>query len=311
MTSIFVEIAAYRDPECVPTIRDLLAKAARPDLIDVGVCWQALPADQDMNPRQLDDTRVCVNEVMATESRGVCWARHKAQMLWQGEEFVLQIDSHMRFVPEWDLVLMRQLQRCPSPRSVLSSFPLRYDPPDTLAPPAVIRAMPAEFLPNGLLRVSSRAIAMEQAAAAPQPTAFVSGAFVFGPCSWMLDCPYDPHLYFWGEEQTLAARLWTHGWDIFMPCEPALYHHYGKRTHHWDDNPQWGALDRLALKRACHMLGSAMTDDSAALIELDLYGLGSARSLEAFYHFSGVDYARKTIDGQSDEERKASGMMPV
>lgn len=30
------------------------------------------------------------------EAQGPCWARWMAQQLWRGEEFFLQIDSHMR-----------------------------------------------------------------------------------------------------------------------------------------------------------------------------------------------------------------------
>ena len=37
---IFVGIAAYRDPECQHTIRDLFEKASQPQRITVGVFWQ-------------------------------------------------------------------------------------------------------------------------------------------------------------------------------------------------------------------------------------------------------------------------------
>ena len=38
------------------------------------------------------------------QSRGACWARHEAQKLYNGEDYVLQLDSHMRFVQGWDLI---------------------------------------------------------------------------------------------------------------------------------------------------------------------------------------------------------------
>ena len=37
---IFVSIASYRDPELLPTLRDMFAKAKHPDLLRVGLCWQ-------------------------------------------------------------------------------------------------------------------------------------------------------------------------------------------------------------------------------------------------------------------------------
>jgi hypothetical protein len=38
--SIFVSVAAFRDPEARWTVCDLLAKAARPDAVKIGVVWQ-------------------------------------------------------------------------------------------------------------------------------------------------------------------------------------------------------------------------------------------------------------------------------
>ena len=40
MDTIFVQIASYRDPQLLPTLRDCIAKATRPDLLRFGVCWQ-------------------------------------------------------------------------------------------------------------------------------------------------------------------------------------------------------------------------------------------------------------------------------
>ena len=36
-----------------------------------------------------------------TQAKGPCYARALAQTLWEGEDYFLQIDSHMRFVEHW------------------------------------------------------------------------------------------------------------------------------------------------------------------------------------------------------------------
>lgn len=64
------------------------------------------------------------------EAAGPCWARHLAQALWQGETFVLQIDSHMRFRPGWDAFLIEMLARCPSEQPILTTYPTGYELPD-------------------------------------------------------------------------------------------------------------------------------------------------------------------------------------
>ena len=45
------------------------------------------------------------------DAEGVCWARYQAQQLWDGEEYVLMIDSHMRFVPGWDDLMIKELAK--------------------------------------------------------------------------------------------------------------------------------------------------------------------------------------------------------
>ena len=65
------------------------------------------------------------------EATGPCKARHLAQQLWNGEEFYLQIDSHMRFVPAWDTKLKQMLHQAEHMSSlgkaVISSYPPAYE----------------------------------------------------------------------------------------------------------------------------------------------------------------------------------------
>ncbi len=110
--SIFVSIAAYRDPELVPTIRDCLNRARHPDDLRFGICWQH--ADDEAMPPEFADPRMRVIDVPWHESRGACWARSEIMQLWDGEDFFLQLDSHHRFVQDWDALLLSltRTKRC-------------------------------------------------------------------------------------------------------------------------------------------------------------------------------------------------------
>jgi hypothetical protein len=65
------------------------------------------------------------------EATGPCKARALAQALWAGEDFFLQIDSHMRFAPGWDAALLGWLAQAeadsPGGRAVLSTYPPSYE----------------------------------------------------------------------------------------------------------------------------------------------------------------------------------------
>jgi hypothetical protein len=297
---IFVNIACYRDPECEPTVRDLFQKARQPDQINVAVVLQAMPSDgiTCTHPR----VRVC--HVPATASRGACWARSLGYQLWQGETHVLQIDSHMRFAPDWDVRLLAQLRACPSPKPLLTTYPPAYEPPDYRVSerPAFLAAK--QFDPRGFLVQHGL---MEPSPFIPKTTAFVAAGFLFGSSAWIREVPYDPNLYFHGEETTLAARLWTSGWDFFGPTEALIWHQYSKvdRPLHWGDNPEWDRLEAVSLARMRHLMAMdpAATDP---VVDLTGYGLGSARTLAQYQQMSGINFRERKIAPHA-----LAGMFPL
>lgn len=303
---IFVSIASYRDTECQWTVKDLFEKAAHPDRVFVGICWQYIAEeDADCFLVRTRPKQVRVIEVDARQSRGVCWARAQIQGLWQGEEFFLQIDAHSRFAPGWDEMFLEMLRACPSERPVLSTYPASYVPPDRLGADNIAIINAKEFDDNGVLAQGSRAVAQAEMPAVPQATAFIGAGTLFAPAGIIEEVPYDPHVYFTGEEITLAARLWTHGWDLFTPNRCAVYHEYSERPNkrrHWHDHKRWLELSRRGARRVRHILGTEISTDPDIVQDAAKYALGTRRSLEAYEAFSGVDFRRKLIGGRTQAE---------
>lgn len=282
---IFVNIAAYRDPECLPTITDMFRKARYPQNVSVGLVLQTLPGDNCA----IRHDRVGIVHVSADAARGPCWARHMGYKLWAGEEFVLQIDSHMRFADNWDCLLLDQLALCPSAKPLLTTYPCGYEPPDRIMSTASVFLGAKEFSASGVL--SQQGIIRPQPAV-PLKTAFLGAGFLFGPANWIHEVPYDPQLYFLGEETTLAARLWTNGWDIFGPTISIVWHNYVPKSRplHWDDHSNWGAADIRSMARVRRVLRQ---DDTGA--DVAGFDLGSVRRFEDYVRFSGVNFRARTI----------------
>ncbi len=308
---ILVSIASYRDTECQWTIRDLFEKASEPARVSVGVCWQFIrEEDTDCFAERARPEQCRVIEVDARESRGVCWARARIlEELWAGEEYVLQIDAHSRFARHWDETLIGTLRACPSERAVLSTYPASYVPPDKLGADTIARISPKEFDDRGILTFGSKAIAAADAPGLPEPTLFVGAGLIFAPSQAFREVPYDPHIYFLGEEITLAARLWTHGWDLFIPNRVTVYHEYSERPNkrrHWHDHKRWIELSERAARRIRHLLGTESSADAEALRELERFGLGAQRTLAEYERLTGVDFKRRLIGGKTREEMEAA-----
>jgi hypothetical protein len=56
--------------------------------------------------------------VREEEALGPCVARYFASKLWAGEEYFVQIDSHIWFVEGWDSKLIQAMRAAPSKRPV-------------------------------------------------------------------------------------------------------------------------------------------------------------------------------------------------
>lgn len=96
----------------------------------------------------------------------------------------------------------------------------------------------------------------------------------------------------------LAARAYTHGWDIYHSPETFVYHYYNipegpKRHTHWADNPDWVQYSRLSHARYEYLLAGIQPDNPDALKEIEKHGLGTARSLADFEAFTGLDFRNK------------------
>jgi hypothetical protein len=198
--------------------------------------------------------------------------------------------------------MLEQLRCCPSPRALLTARPLHYDPPDVLGEDAFAGIGAGDFDAAGILHVGGWLTPIEQAPREPMPAAFCAGGFIFGPASRLIDVPYDPHIYFLGEEINLTVRLWTAGWDIFVPNEVLLYHYYAKpgaRNVPWLDDAIADRLHQVSLKRLLHLFGMQPTNDRRALKDIDRYGLGRARSLAEYEVFAGVNFRSRTVQDRA------------
>jgi hypothetical protein len=290
--TIFISIAAYRDPELEPTIRDCLNRARYPNDLRFGICWQH--AAEEPVPPDFADRRMRVIDVPWQDSRGACWARAEIMKLWDGEDFYLQLDSHHRFVQDWDALLLAHADGSGATKPLLTTYAAPFDPAAAELEPGEPMQMDLDhFSEDGIPLFRPRAIAEWPTLRRPPRARFVSGHFLFTLGEFMKDVPYDPELYFHGEEITLAIRAFTHGYELFHPPEHVLWHEYTRsyRTKHWDDHVraqgielEWHERDAKSREKVRQFLAAPYVGP---------FGCGTARSFADYEAYAGLSFLHR------------------
>ena len=263
---IFVQIASYRDPELLPTIRDCINKAKHPEMLTFGICWQR--DETESMGEFADDSRFTILDYPWNESKGLCWARSEIQKLWKDEEYTMQLDSHHRFLQDWDEELITMMKQTGSEKPIITSYAGMYRPStNELINVDPYKMVASNFTPGGTILFFPTSIPNWETLEKPIPARFVSGHFFFTIGKHCEEYKYDPNLYFAGDEISLSIRSYTLGYDLFHPHKTVVWHEYTRegRTKHWTDFNQenknngivekpWWEMDNESKRRLRHML---------------------------------------------------------
>lgn len=293
VSTIFVQVASYRDPQLLPTLRDCVQKARYPERLTFGICWQR--DETETLGEFAGDPRVQVMAVDWRDSRGTCWARHHVQRMYRGETYTLQLDSHHRFVEGWDALLIDMFEATGRPKPILTAYAPSFDPEDDSAFVQVPWSLGFDrFIPEGAVFFMPHEMRDWQERTTPEPGRFLSAHFFFTLGQFCTEVPYDPNYYFHGEEISLSVRAFTHGYDLFYPHRVVLWHEYTRkyRTKHWDDHvpgkvatKPWTQLNDETHQRNRVLFGMEPGD-----VDFGPYGFGTARSVADYEAFAGLSF---------------------
>ena len=120
---IFIQIASYRDPQLVPTVKDCISNAKWPENLHFCIAWQH--SDDEKIDEIACLPNVTIIDIPYLDSKGACWARNQIQKRYKEEEYTLQLDSHHRFVKNWDELVIgmyKDLQSKGYPKPLLTSY---------------------------------------------------------------------------------------------------------------------------------------------------------------------------------------------
>jgi hypothetical protein len=222
------------------------------------------------------------------------------QSLYVNEAYTLQLDSHHRFVENWDVILIdmvKDLQAKGYAKPLITAYIPSFDPDndpdarvkepwkmtfDRYIPEGAVFFLPAAFDPK-IDNIDE-----------PLMGRYYSAHFAFSLGSFAKEVKHDPYYYFHGEEINIAVRAFTYGYDIFYPNKVICWHEYTRkgRSKQWDDDKKWAERNNICHLRNRKLFGM---DNEINDIDFGIYGFGNIRSLKDYEKYAGMKFSSRSI----------------
>lgn len=206
------------------------------------------------------------------------------------DSMCLSTDSHMGFQDSWDAKLLDDWTNTRNEFAVLSVYPVNIGTPyETMVD------LCGYSLEDGVPRGTTGG--NRDPARFPYLTMNWAAGFSFARCHMERNVPVDRHLrwVFTGEEVDRAVRLFTNGYDMYLPTGAAVTHEYAHaKQMFWNFEDKNSEKERQDSHRRMVTL---LKLDGDGLDEKDSdfgkFGLGTQRSLEDYVRWSKIDLGSK------------------
>ena len=303
MQSIFVQIPSYQDHELPKTILDCIANSSGEVNVNFGVhvCW--LNHNDIYIPKEYPDwVKLNYQTSIAPSNIGVLMSRYIANEFYNGEDYYLQIDSHMKFKKNWDLELINLYNKYNNlgfNKPLITMYPsgYYYDNGFDIVKGKTDGVTTVGFTEN--LENFKNTYVPHQTACTTSPgclyTASVSGGFIFTSGDFSKIKP-NKKIAFWGEEILTAARAFTSGFDLLTSDKSYAWHLYydhskskqlNGRSLVWVDfSGKWEELKNESQLELNRIFDNKIIGEGA---------LGNVRTLEEYGVFAGLDFKNKQV----------------
>jgi hypothetical protein len=222
MSTIFITIPAYEDPLLIETIEGALKNARYPENLHFAI---ALTYDVEPSLDQYVDNFKYIR--YQKESRpALNMIRHELFNLYSGEDYLLMIDSHTLFAPNWDTDLILdhfQLKNIYGKKTVISK-----QVPHLVGPISILneKTMWEIDLGNdkGFLHKLWAEVKPYKQNAGYYLVNHASGHFLFAPGNFVTEVGILPVQGHYAQEEMISYISFMNGWSIFARSD---YHHIG------------------------------------------------------------------------------------
>ena len=239
--SIFVSIACFMDSDILNTIEDCLTKAENPAKITFGICLQCEDTNEHMLIKYNKNPQFKNHIMHWKDAKGPAYARGIIYDMFSDEDYFFQIDCHTRFFENWDTKILHSYAECKkiNDKCIISHYPININDMNceskqkTIVNISTVRCVDAQ---HGI-KTHGRFVSK---ASCPMKSWGLSAAMLFFDKGCYDAVKFDKEIYFglqFEEQTVLAARYWTHGYDIFTPCDHIIATEYITNTKRYKERP--------------------------------------------------------------------------
>lgn len=294
MSTIFVSISSYRDQELKPTILDIVKKSSGNHEIRFGVHISYLE-ESEIDLPDLPNIKYVASRV--PENIGVGSGRYISHNFYNNEDFYLQCDSHSRFIKNWDEIAISSILDYQShgiSKPLLTMYPANYWYKDLTFTEIETDTMDISYRTNISFKEKPedfKNLRIPSQLAVPCEnnifTKSVSAGCIFTVGPFMAP---NKDIAFWGEEILMAARAYTHGYDLMVPKQQFMYHLYynwknpeiNRRKIFWQDFPdKFESMNKSSRDLIYMVLTEGLVGEGL---------LGIERTLSEYGIFAGLDF---------------------
>jgi hypothetical protein len=302
---IFINIASYRDPSLIITIKSAILHAKYPENLVFGVAAQYY--DDEFPDFNIPNSQIKVIKYNPDTAPGVVKVRYEISKLATDEKYFLMIDSHVLFLPNWDVQAKEYLKQAEvlsgHDRVCLSGTGNMHNPDETTATEISSFFFCFQFDEEVASMVDhelgktehlerpgfylGRYLKKEKIVndLSLHPNIICNNFFTYS--SYLKDVGLDSQSQFLYEEPYLSWKTYISGWDLYR-----IKHNYLFQSNQAYFNLVWGTDP---MKRKYVRPGA----DSPTKDEIDMFAAmvfnksknysakNQRRSLESFWEFLG------------------------
>lgn len=297
MSTIFINIPCYQDPEIWETVSSFYNNATNPENVYFGITNQT--DSPELHKEMLLKFPNVQMHILEPGSLPGCQpARLKSHEFYDGQDYYLNMDSHMRAVKDWDSRLIAELNETNfiyGP-SVLTGYVAGYDKDEygkDIIPEVTyttVFRMNEKNINHFINHGIPQFISFPHETNKPIPSPYISGHFFFTTGQAVLDSPFVEDVFFTEEEIFMAVRFFTAGYNLFQPTTTYVYHRYGRNNRRlfWEDFPEhWYENDKRSRDFVNNVLQNNIIDPKK--------GLFNKRTLDEFEEYSGINFRKRAL----------------